>query len=285
MCGGGTGPAVRFILLADPHHTQFRIFIVFVFFKKTNSYLGVSRGRRTAAQGARPTLKTVEPTRETRLAAIDGQLLRDSFLSFVWRLFFFCTCRWCIARICDEENNPSGTCWSVTSVVTIKKLADSEWNKETDNVRCLRSMNSTSNYSISLLSFQLAVCCIRVVVDGRSHFRYVRQIIIIQLCRATTWHKNEKCLSVDTCSRFPYRGEKKRKKKKQRRLRQPYWPRQQSLITGCRGLYCSDEHEIRPEMRSPRLYSDDRVIMIIDVTDGSIFCTICVFNRFFSFFF
>ena len=148
-------------------------------------------------------------------------------------------------------------------------------------------MNSTSNYSISLLSFQLAVCCIRVVVvvDGRSHFRYVRQIIIIQLCRATTWHKNEKCLSVDTCSRFPYRGEKKRKKKKQRRLRQPYWPRQQSLITGCRGLYCSDEHEIRPEMRSPRLYSDDRVIMIIDVTDGSIFCTICVFNRFFSSFF
>ena len=80
-------------------------------------------------------------------------------------------------------------------------------------------------------------------------------------------------------------GGKKRKKKKQRRLRQPYWPRQQSLITGCRGLYCSDEHEIRPEMRSPRLYSDDRVIMIIDVTDGSIFCTICVFNRFFSSFF
>ena len=130
---------------------------------------------------------------------------------------FFCTCRWCIARIriANEENNRSGTCWSVTSVVTKKNLRTANGIKRRTMSGLCDQWTLLTNYSISLLSFQLAVCCIRVVVvvDSRSHFRYVRQIIIIQLCRATTWHKNEKCLSVDTCSRFPYRGKKKEKEK------------------------------------------------------------------------
>ena len=138
------------------------------------------------------------------------------FLScFCLAAVFFCTCRWCIARIriANEENNPSGTCWSVTSVVTKKNLRTANGIKRRTMSGLCDQWTLLTNYSISLLSFQLAVCCIRVVVvDGRSHFRYVRQIIIIQLCRATTWHKNEKCLGRYLFA-FPVQGEKKGKRK------------------------------------------------------------------------